>query len=189
MTGECPVCGASMGDFEMVPVVSDASVAVPSLTADTKAAPLVIIGAGMAAYALAREFRKLDSATPLVIVTRDGGGYYTKPALSNALANRMSPADLVSKTVEQMTKELQADDASADRGGQHRPGRPATRACRWQPAAVRSPGHCLGCRSVAFSGAQEMVPTRYSRSMIWMIIGAFTQASKTHGQWPSSVPG
>ena len=103
------VCGASMGDFEMVPVVSDASVAVPSLTADTKAAPLVIIGAGMAAYTLAREFRKLDSATPLVIVTRDGGGYYTKPALSNALANRMSPADLVSKTVEQMTKELQAD--------------------------------------------------------------------------------
>ena len=112
---ECPVCGAGKGDFEMVPVVSNASaasaasVAAPFLTADTKAAPLVIIGAGMAAYTLAREFRKLDSASPLVIVTRDGGGYYTKPALSNALANRISPADLVSKTVEQMTKELQAD--------------------------------------------------------------------------------
>lgn len=106
---ECPVCGAGKGDFEMVPVVSDSSGAAPSVSAEAKAAPLVIIGAGMAAYALAREFRKLDSATPLLIVTRDGGGYYTKPALSNALANRVSPADLVLKTVEQMMSELQAD--------------------------------------------------------------------------------
>jgi rubredoxin-NAD+ reductase len=46
----------------------------------------VIIGAGMAAYSLAREFRKLDKTTPLLLVTSDAGGSYAKPMLSNALA-------------------------------------------------------------------------------------------------------
>ena len=49
-------------------------------------APVVIVGAGMAAYSLAREFRKLDKASALVIVTGDAGHAYAKPMLSNAFA-------------------------------------------------------------------------------------------------------
>jgi rubredoxin-NAD+ reductase len=49
-------------------------------------APLVIIGAGMAAYSLAREFRKLDKTTPLLLVASDAGLSYAKPMLSNAFA-------------------------------------------------------------------------------------------------------
>ena len=43
--------------------------------------PLVIVGSGLAGYTLAREFRKLDPASPMVIVTRDDGRAYSKPCL------------------------------------------------------------------------------------------------------------
>jgi rubredoxin-NAD+ reductase len=61
-------------------------------------APIIIIGAGMAAYSLAREFRKLDKATPLMVVTGDAGHAYSKPTLSNAFALRRTPATLVQTT-------------------------------------------------------------------------------------------
>lgn len=47
-------------------------------------APIVIVGAGMAGYTLAREFRRLDKKTPLTLVTSDEGCLYSKPMLSNA---------------------------------------------------------------------------------------------------------
>lgn len=45
-------------------------------------APVVIIGTGLAGYNLAREFRKLDSETPLLLITADDGRSYSKPMLS-----------------------------------------------------------------------------------------------------------
>ena len=50
------------------------------------ALPVVIVGSGLAGYTLAREFRKLDKQTPLVILSRDHAGFYSKPMLSNATA-------------------------------------------------------------------------------------------------------
>jgi rubredoxin-NAD+ reductase len=70
--------------------------------------PVVIVGSGLAGYSLAREFRKLDAATPLLIVTRDGGEYYSKPMLSNALAQGMSAARLASADAERMAGQLNA---------------------------------------------------------------------------------
>ncbi|NQY27253.1 MAG: FAD-dependent oxidoreductase [Piscirickettsiaceae bacterium] len=49
-------------------------------------AAVIIIGTGFAGYTLAREFRKLDSDTPLILITSDDGRSYPKPMLSNALA-------------------------------------------------------------------------------------------------------
>ena len=46
---------------------------------------LVIIGTGLAGYTLAREFRRRDQETELLLITRDDGGSYSKPMLSNAL--------------------------------------------------------------------------------------------------------
>lgn len=40
-------------------------------------APVVIIGTGLAGYNLAREFRKLDSETPLLLITADDGRSYS----------------------------------------------------------------------------------------------------------------
>jgi rubredoxin-NAD+ reductase len=70
--------------------------------------PVIIVGAGMAAYGVAREFRKLDKTTPLVMVSDDGGGSYAKPMLSNAFALGKGAAQLVSQSAEQMAATLDA---------------------------------------------------------------------------------
>lgn len=104
----CPICGASKGDFLMVPVAAGAF-AQPAAAVESASAPVVIIGSGLAAYNVAREFRKHDGATPLVLITRDGGGYYSKPSLSNALASRTTPDRLETRSAAQMADELKAE--------------------------------------------------------------------------------
>ena len=75
--------------------------------------PIVIIGAGMAGFTVARELRKLDKETPLVILTSDTGGFYSKPMLSNAFAQNKQPEQLITKTAEQMATELNASIRAA----------------------------------------------------------------------------
>jgi rubredoxin---NAD+ reductase len=70
--------------------------------------PIVIIGAGLAGYTLARELRKLDKATPLVIVSADDAGFYSKPMLSNAFAQRKQADQLVTHSAQQMAAQLDA---------------------------------------------------------------------------------
>ena len=53
--------------------------------------PIVIIGSGMAGYTLVREFRKLDSTTPVVMISADDAVNYAKPTLSNALVGNKHP--------------------------------------------------------------------------------------------------
>jgi rubredoxin---NAD+ reductase len=57
--------------------------------------PIIIIGAGLAGWTTAREFRKLDATTPLVMITADSGDFYAKPTLSNAFAQKKAPDQLV----------------------------------------------------------------------------------------------
>lgn len=70
--------------------------------------PIVIIGTGLAGYTLARELRKLDTTTPLVMITADDGGFYSKPMLSNALLRNKAPAQLVSADAAKMAAEINA---------------------------------------------------------------------------------
>ena len=74
----------------------------------TGSAPVVVVGSGLAGYGVARELRRLDKATPLVIVSRDHAGFYSKPMLSNALAGKKTAATLVMKSAEKMAAELGA---------------------------------------------------------------------------------
>ncbi|MGA1327215.1 MAG: NAD(P)/FAD-dependent oxidoreductase [Rubrivivax sp.] len=71
-------------------------------------APVVIVGSGLAGWNLAREFRKLDKQTPLVVVSRDGAGFYSKPMLSNALASNKSAQTLLMKPADKMAAEVGA---------------------------------------------------------------------------------
>ncbi len=73
------------------------------------AEPVIIVGSGLAGYTLAREFRKLDKNTPLAIVTRDGGAFYSKPMLSNALTGGKSPEQLAVFGAQDMATQLQAE--------------------------------------------------------------------------------
>lgn len=68
--------------------------------------PLVIIGSGLAGYTLAREFRKLDRETPITLVTREAGDFYSKPMLSTALTNGKTAAQLVTTAREAIAAQL-----------------------------------------------------------------------------------
>lgn len=71
--------------------------------------PIIIVGAGMAAYTIARELRKLDKAIPLLIITADNGGFYSKPMLSNAFAQKKLAAQLITQSAVQMAEQLGAN--------------------------------------------------------------------------------
>jgi len=68
--------------------------------------PLVILGAGLAGWTTARKFRKLDSRTPMLMITADSGDFYAKPSLSNAFALGKSPAQLVTTPAAKMVETL-----------------------------------------------------------------------------------
>ncbi len=72
--------------------------------------PLIIIGSGLAAYSLARDWRRQDSETPLTIITAEDGDFYSKPLLSTALAKQKTLDELViakgAKQAQQFNAEL-----------------------------------------------------------------------------------
>ena len=79
----CPDCGVGKEDFELIeegPVETAPHHEEPVV--DKVHAPVVILGTGLAGYGLAKEFRKHDSETPLILVTSDDGRSYSKPMLS-----------------------------------------------------------------------------------------------------------
>lgn len=69
---------------------------------------LVIIGSGLAGYMLAKEWRKLDTSTPLLMISQDDGAFYSKPMLSNAITRQKTPEQLVTSHAEMMAEQLQA---------------------------------------------------------------------------------
>ncbi|MFC5476119.1 FAD-dependent oxidoreductase [Paraherbaspirillum soli] len=71
--------------------------------------PIIIIGAGTAAYSVARELRKLDKTTPLRIITADDGHSYSKPMLSNAFAQKKLAAQLIMQSAAQMAAQVDAE--------------------------------------------------------------------------------
>lgn len=75
---------------------------------DTPANAIVIIGTGLSGYTLAREFRKLDGDTPLVLITADDGRSYSKPMLSNGLAKGKSADQLAQADAAAMEESLNA---------------------------------------------------------------------------------
>lgn len=72
-------------------------------------APVVIIGTGLAGYNLAREFRKLDPQTPLLLITADDGRSYSKPLLSTGFAANKDADSLGMATAGAMAEQLTAE--------------------------------------------------------------------------------
>jgi len=114
----CPECGVGKADFEMRKITLDehATTQLPTGAEASQVAlqpraepdPVVILGSGLAGYTVARELRKLDSTIPIMIVTRDGGEFYSKPALSNAFQSGRLPDQLVTSSAGEMAAQLQA---------------------------------------------------------------------------------
>jgi rubredoxin-NAD+ reductase len=70
---------------------------------------IVIIGSGLAGYNVAKELRKLDKSAAIVIITADGGEFYSKPMLSNALGTGKTPQTLPLNPATQMAEQLAAE--------------------------------------------------------------------------------
>lgn len=105
----CPDCGVGKEDFELIeesPVEQ-----VPhhqEAEADVEHAPVVIIGTGLAGYGLAKEFRKHDDSTPLILITSDDGRSYSKPMLSTGFTKGTSADDLAMADAGSMGQTLNA---------------------------------------------------------------------------------
>lgn len=71
--------------------------------------PIIIIGTGLAGYMVAKEFRKLDQTTPLLMLTQDDGYFYSKPLLSNSLTAKRTADAIPTASAEDMAVQLPAE--------------------------------------------------------------------------------
>ena len=67
--------------------------------------PVVIVGSGLAGFNVVKELRKLDSETPVVMLTADDGRNYSKPMLSNGFTKGKSADELAMLTPEQVAEQ------------------------------------------------------------------------------------
>lgn len=72
-------------------------------------APVVIIGTGLAGYNVAKEFRKLDTETPLLLITADDGRSYSKPMLSTGFGKNKDADGLSMAEPGAMADQLKAE--------------------------------------------------------------------------------
>ncbi len=105
----CPDCGVGKEDFELID-----NTPLPTVPHHQEAEivsvkhPVIIIGTGLAGYNLAREFRKYDNDTPLVLITADDGRMYSKPMLSTGFTKHIAASDLASVDAGSMAIQLRA---------------------------------------------------------------------------------
>lgn len=69
-------------------------------------APIVVVGTGLSGYSLAREIRKLDKETPVIMVTADDGVSYSKPMLSTGFTKGKDADGLAQASVDAMAEQL-----------------------------------------------------------------------------------
>jgi NADPH-dependent 2,4-dienoyl-CoA reductase/sulfur reductase-like enzyme len=100
---------------------------------------VVIIGTGLAGYGLAREFRKHDSDTPLLLITEDDGRAYSKPMLSTGYTKDTDAAALTQNDAGTMATNLNAQrlDHDPGAGGRHGAQGAAPRRSRQRSALPR----------------------------------------------------
>ena len=70
---------------------------------------IVVVGSGLAGFAVLRELRRLSPDAKLTMVTLEDGHFYSKPALSTALAKGKTPETLVTSNAEKMIAQLKLD--------------------------------------------------------------------------------
>ena len=75
-------------------------------TIDHQNKPIVMIGSGLAAYTLIREYRKLNTEQAITVVTQESGDFYSKPMLSTAFASKKDAQQLISTNAAKMMEQL-----------------------------------------------------------------------------------
>ncbi len=70
---------------------------------------IVVVGSGLAGFGVLRELRKLSPDAKLTLVTLEDGHFYSKPALSTALAKGKTAETLITSNAEKMAGQLKLD--------------------------------------------------------------------------------
>ena len=70
---------------------------------------IVVVGSGLAGFGVLREWRRLSPDAKLTMVTLESGHFYSKPALSTALAKGKTSETLVTSKAEKMIVQLKLD--------------------------------------------------------------------------------
>ncbi len=105
----CPDCGVGKEDFELLEEAAvDDTPHHEEPVVDKLHAPVVILGTGLSGYGLAKEFRKHDAETPLILITSDDGRSYSKPMLSTGYTKDHSANDLAQMDAGSMARALKA---------------------------------------------------------------------------------
>lgn len=99
---ECPLCGVRKSDFE--PYEDPTEIATPVIFDRTQKG-IVIIGAGLAGWAVVDAIRALDTDANITLISSDSADRYHKPMLSVAFSQGKTRTDLVRTTGEQSTQE------------------------------------------------------------------------------------
>jgi rubredoxin-NAD+ reductase len=117
----CPLCGVGKADLSLMPdkpvkVVSRPPAIVPGELAKGGHDTIVILGAGIAGWAVAEAIRQQDAEVPILLVSACDGSVYHKPALSVALSKGMTADNLVESSAEQRAAELGISVRTQTRG-------------------------------------------------------------------------
>lgn len=70
---------------------------------------IVVVGSGLAGFGVLRELRRLSPEAKLTMVTLEGGHFYSKPALSTALAKGKTAETLITSSGGKMAVQLNLD--------------------------------------------------------------------------------
>ena len=77
--------------------------------ASTVPPAIVVVGSGLAGFGVLRELRKASPEARLTLVTLEAGHFYSKPALSTALAKGKTADTLITSSAEKMATQLRLD--------------------------------------------------------------------------------
>jgi len=104
----CPDCGVSKADFVPLEAAeAERPAALPEQTATaTDLTQTVVVGAGMAGWAVAESLRRADPGRSIVVITADHGDYYPKPRLSTAAGEALKPDALILRTGTEQAAQL-----------------------------------------------------------------------------------
>ncbi|MEJ6011118.1 FAD-dependent oxidoreductase [Novosphingobium aquae] len=70
---------------------------------------IVVVGSGLAGFGVLRELRRLSPDAKLTLVTMEDGHFYSKPALSTALAKEKTADTLITSNAGKMALQLKLD--------------------------------------------------------------------------------
>lgn len=99
---QCPLCGVRKSDFEPYEEMHDTA---PAIVFDRTERGVVIIGGGLAGWAVVDALRALDKNVPITMISADEADRYHKPMLSVATSQGKGRAELVRTTGKQSAQD------------------------------------------------------------------------------------